>query len=319
MQAGMFFGTRRTVLALATALACTLVSVPAAQAREIRIVAPIPETASAPSNADDATGPPALRPLTPEESDILDKALSYDPSSLASAEPPPTLHRPSSSEQQALKVNRTDNNDGSSSVTVTQSLADSGIDANVGADINTAAPPPTGYLSDRPLAETTDSGGSGAAWASVGLPDVASVNARVDPVNEQGQVGTVVKHAIPVGQSLSLTLQGSYSVTRTMSQPASAPRSISGLPLMTAPAPAEQASSTPPPVWGSDNSLKLNILPTGTTLTADIATASNDPVTHNSISADQKLLGPLHVTTAVGDIGQPVTNKSITAGFQLNW
>jgi hypothetical protein len=40
---------------------------------------------------------------------------------------------------------------------------------------------------------------------------------------------------------------------------------------------------------------------------------------HDTLSADQKLFGPLHVTTAVSDIGQPVTNKSVTAGFKLNW
>lgn len=32
--------------------------------------------------------------------------------------------------------------------------------------------------------------------------------------------------------------------------------------------------------------------------------ASNDPVTHNTLSAEQKLYGPLQVTTAVTDFGQ---------------
>ena len=50
-----------------------------------------------------------------------------------------------------------------------------------------------------------------------------------------------------------------------------------------------------------------------------MTTASNDPVTHNTLSADQKLFGPLHVTTAVTDVGQPSESKSITAGFKLNW
>ena len=61
------------------------------------------------------------------------------------------------------------------------------------------------------------------------------------------------------------------------------------------------------------------ISPTGTTLAAGITTASNDPVTHNTLSADQKLFGPLHVTTAVSDIGEPTSKKSITAGFKLTW
>jgi len=42
-------------------------------------------------------------------------------------------------------------------------------------------------------------------------------------------------------------------------------------------------------------------------------------VTHNTFSADQKLYGPLHVTTAVTDVGQTTSSKSISAGFKLNW
>ncbi|MFY9880600.1 MAG: hypothetical protein WAK39_14545 [Pseudolabrys sp.] len=43
--------------------------------------------------------------------------------------------------------------------------------------------------------------------------------------------------------------------------------------------------------------------------------ASNDPVTHNTLSAEQKLYGPLQVTTAVTDFGQTSSSKSIS-GFQ---
>jgi len=72
-------------------------------------------------------------------------------------------------------------------------------------------------------------------------------------------------------------------------------------------------------VFGNERAVKFNILPTGTTLGAGFANASNDPVTHNTFSADQKLYGPLHVTTAVTDVGQITSNKSVTAGFKLNW
>jgi hypothetical protein len=88
------------------------------------------------------------------------------------------------------------------------------------------------------------------------------------------------------------------------------------LPLMTLPQPGVLAA---PQVFGNEKSVKFNILPTGTTLGAGVATASNDPVTHNTLSAEQKLYGPLQVTTAVTDVGQTTTNKSITAGFKLNW
>ena len=44
---------------------------------------------------------------------------------------------------------------------------------------------------------------SGAAWASVGVPNLAIVDARVDPSNDQGKLGTTFKHSIPVGSNFA--------------------------------------------------------------------------------------------------------------------
>lgn len=119
---------------------------------------------------------------------------------------------------------------------------------------------------------------------------------------------------MPIGSNFSMTLQNSYSVTGAYGTPQAGP---SDLPLMAMPtAPATQPT---PQVWGNERLAKFDVLPTGTTLAAGLASTSIDPVTHNKLSAEQKLYGPLHVTTAVTDIGQPVTNKSISAGFKLNW
>ena len=65
--------------------------------------------------------------------------------------------------------------------------------------------------------------------------------------------------------------------------------------------------------------MKFKVLPTGTTLAAGLASTSLDPVTHNRLSAEQKLLGPFTITTALTDVGQTTANKSISAGFKLNW
>jgi hypothetical protein len=80
-------------------------------------------------------------------------------------------------------------------------------------------------------------------------------------------------------------------------------------------------ASTPlaPQVFGNERAVKFNILPTGTTLAAGVVSASNDPVTHNTLSAEQKLYGPLQVTTAVTDFGQTSSSKGISAGFKLHW
>jgi len=88
------------------------------------------------------------------------------------------------------------------------------------------------------------------------------------------------------------------------------------MPLMTLPS---STGPTSPQVFGNEKAVKFNILPTGTTLGAGVTTASNDPVTHNTLSAEQKLYGPLQVTTAVTDFGQTTSSKSISAGFKLHW
>ncbi len=251
-------------------------------------------------------GPEA--PLTPEESALLGNALVFDPAALASP-PKKPLRLPGTSDKR-YEVKRTEKPDGSTTVVVKQPLP-TGWDNSVGADL---APSNTGASAayDRPLPTTRDGFGAGAAWASVGVPNIGSVDARVDPSNEQGKLGGTLKHSIPFGGRFAVTVQDTYSVTQTMAQPTGP----TDLPLMALPA---NPAPLTPQVFGNEKAVKFNILPTGTTLGAGVTTASNDPVTHNTLSAEQKVYGPLQVTTAVTDFGQTTSNKSITAGFKLHW
>ena len=196
--------------------------------------------------------------------------------------------------------------DGSTTVVVKQPVQTEWSNS-IGADLGPTTP--TAYPLPLPT-ERNNGMPAGAAWASVGVPNLASVDARVDPTNDQGKIGTAITHSF--GSRFAVTVQGSYSVTE-IGQPSS---SLGDLPLMTAPAPGAPARQQ---VFGNEKAVKFNIVPTGTTLGAGFANASNDPLTHNTFSADQKLYGPLHVTTAVTDVGQTTSNKSITAGFKLNW
>jgi hypothetical protein len=247
-------------------------------------------------------------PLTPEESALLGNALVFDPAVLATP-PKKPLRLPGTSDK-SYEVKRTEKPDGSTTVVVKQPLP-TGWDNSVGADL---APSNTGASAayDRPLPTTRDGFGAGAAWASVGVPNIGSVDARVDPSNEQGKLGGTLKHSIPFGGRFAVTVQDTYSVTQTMAQPTGP----TDLPLMALPA---TPAPLTPQVFGNEKAVKFNILPTGTTLGAGVTTASNDPVTHNTLSAEQKLYGPLQVTTAVTDFGQTTSNKSITAGFKLHW
>jgi hypothetical protein len=236
----------------------------------------------------------------------------FDPGRLASAHPAPTLHWPGLSDPHRLAVTRTNRPDGSSTVVVKQPLPAWGV--NVGADLGMGPAPTVTYQPDKPLTDSNERN-SGAAWASLGVADIATVDARVDPTNDQGRLGTTLKHSIPVGGEFKVTLQDSYSMTENFGEPTAA--APAGLPMMTLPQATGSAASSQ--VFANQPAVKFHILPTGTTLAAAVNSSSVDPVTHNTLSADQKLLGPLHVTTAVTDVGQTTVNKSITAGFKLNW
>jgi hypothetical protein len=268
---------------------------------------------SAAAAADAEVNPQADVPLTPEESAALGSALTVDAADLAGSQPVKPLRLPSLNDPNKFDISHSDRPDGSSTLSVKQPLA-SEWDAKVGADLSLAAAPADGATPSKPFALKPAGRDSGAAWASVGVADLATVDARVDPGSDQSKLGTTFKRSIPVGGKFSVTLQDSYSMTATFGAAAPAP---SDLPPMTEPA------ATPAPatqqIWGSQKAVKLDVLTTGTSLGAGVATASNDPVTHNTFSADQKLYGPLHLTTAVNDVGQPTISKRISAAFRLTW
>ena len=257
-----------------------------------------------PVSAQDATD---ATPLSAEESALLANALVFDPAALATA-PKKQLHMPGY-KAGGYDITRTQKPDGSRSFVVKQPLQTEWSNS-LGADLTPDKPSPL-HL---PLPTAQNDGlPAGAAWASVGVPNLASVDARIDPTNEQGKVGATLKRSVPFGSRFSVTVQDRYSVTDTFGQPSPGP---ADLPLMALP-PSDPAATSQ--VFGNEKTVKFNILPTGTTLGAGLATASNDPVTHNVFSAEQKLYVPLHVTTAVTDVGQSTSNKSIGARFKLNW
>ncbi|HEX3441179.1 MAG TPA: hypothetical protein VHT93_12605 [Pseudolabrys sp.] len=274
--------------------------------------------ASPPSNPTDQQSPsPSNAAPLPDESAVLSSVLTFDPAAMASM-PIKPLKQPSLGNRDTLAVTRTNSQpDGSGTVSVKQGLQQplpTNWSANVGTDLSLA--PNTSPLNSEfgqplPMRGARDSGG--AAWATLGVDNLASLDARVDPTNDQGRIGTTLQRSIPFGSRFSVTVQDTYSVTESFSNPgASAP---SDIPVMSMPA----ASANPAQVWDNQRGVKFGILPTGTTFGASTATSSIDPETHNTFSAEQKLLGPLNVTTAVTDIGKPTESKSIAAGFKFNW
>jgi hypothetical protein len=228
-------------------------------------LAAFPALAQEPAQTDNGALVPET-PLTPEESTILGNALVFDPVALAT--PPKKPLRIPGTFGTGYDVTRTERLDGSSTIVVKQPLQTEWSNS-VGAELG---PSNSGGGFERPLPATRDTP-AGAAWASVGVPRIGSVDARVDPSNDQGKFGTTLKQSIPFGGQFAVTLQGTYSVTETLGQPSSAP---SDIPLMRLPS---GPGGGAPQVFGNERAVKFNILPTGTTFGAGMTTASNDPVT----------------------------------------
>jgi hypothetical protein len=259
---------------------------------------------------------PPERPLTDDERAMLGRALSFDPAQLSLTTPEPALRKRYATASNRLDVSQTEQPNGGSTTVVTKSLS-ADWNAKIGADLNVAAPAPVSYQPDQPLPGSTMPRNSGAAWASVGVvPDLATVDARVDPGSDQGRIATTFQRSLPIGDKVFVSVHDSYAVSDTLGE-ANSTAAPAGLPVMALP--EQTASTTAAPVWTSDRGVKVNVLPTGTTLSAAVTSASSDAVTHNVLSADQRLYGPLHVTTTVTDVGESYGNQSISAGLKLNW
>ncbi len=93
-------------------------------------------------------------------------------------------------------------------------------DTRIGADMTVTRQPQT--MSEL-LSEKAANGGSapqssGTAWAAITAPGVGSIwdktaiEARVDPAQEQGRLGTSLSKSLPLNEQYSLTLQNGYNV-----------------------------------------------------------------------------------------------------------
>src|SRR5262245_21512962 len=171
------------------------------------LVAPVAVLAQdVPQVVDDSSALVPEAPLTPEENAMLGNALVFDPAALATP-PKKPLRLPRVSDKD-FDISRTEKPDGSSTVVVKQPLQTE-LSNTAGADLG----PTSGRSAfDHPLLTSGDSSPSGVAWASIGVANFGSVDARVDPFNEQGKVGTTLKQSIPFGGRFAVTLQNTYSV-----------------------------------------------------------------------------------------------------------
>jgi hypothetical protein len=286
------------------ALALAFATLPAA-AQSVTIGSPIVVEDLRP-----AIDPAAEPELSAEDSALIERAIA-DTASFSTT-PVKALRLPPSTASKALDLSRTDRPDGSGVVTFKKPLL-AEWDANIGADLGLAANTPGIYSRDNPLGVIRNDRSTGAAFASVGLSKFTSVDARVDPNSDQGRVATTFKHSLALGDAFSVSLQSRASLTESLGTPQPG---ASDIPLRVA---IGESTAPPARVWGNENVAKLDILSTGTTLGAGLSATSTDPLTHNTLSAEQKIYGPLGLATTVTDVGRASESKSLSARLKLTW
>ncbi|QOZ31711.1 hypothetical protein XH92_08345 [Bradyrhizobium sp. CCBAU 53421] len=204
----------------------------------------------------------------------------------------------------------TNNNaNGSSAVSVKQSVSPF-LDTRIGADM-TVAKQGTMTTSEQ-LSERLANGGSlpqsgGSAWASMSAPGVASiwdktsVEARVDPGADQSKVGTSLSKSVPLSEQYSLTLQGGYNM------------------IQQGVVPVPGVDGHPSRSYDTDQSARLSVTDTGTSITAGQTLSTSDDRWLRRVGAEQKLFDGVTVSGSVGETAQGTINKSIGAGYKRSW
>jgi hypothetical protein len=199
---------------------------------------------------------------------------------------------------------------GTSSVSVKQSISPF-WDTRIGADmtvVNQPAGTTSGDLLRQKISPNAPpENSSGSAWAAITAPgvgsiwDQTSIEARVDPGSDQSKLGTSLSKSVPLKDSYSLTLQNGYNVIQQGLVP------VPGVP------------AHPSRNYETDQSAKLSIGDTGTSLTAGRTLSSNDDKWLGKIGAEQKLFDGVTVSGSIGETPSGVTNKSFSAGFKHSW
>ncbi|MBS0534994.1 MAG: hypothetical protein JSR72_13130 [Proteobacteria bacterium] len=270
---------------------------------------PPPEVAAPSPPAASLDGDAPEKPLSDEERQKLNQALATDYFDFGDTKSAP-LRKRHASDAPGLNVSR----NGTNTVVFDKPIVPSAgqWNAKLGADLGMSADQVASANADNPLRVQQSNRNSDAAWASFGL-SAATVDARVNAGNDQGLVATTFKHSVPIGSALSLTLQSRTSVTERFGQGTTS----FDIPMMALP--VNDAAAVGSRVWGQENSAKFNIPATGTSFAAGVSATSADTVSHNTLSAEQKVYGPLQVSTSITDVGQTSENKSVNARFKFNW
>jgi hypothetical protein len=275
--------------------------------------APAAGTSNAPAAATDAdhADPGGVA----ADADIKDLELDWsqlnvDASTLATSPASKARLAPQPGSGTAASWSSSDRSDGSSAVSVKQSLSNF-LDTRVGADMNVAREPAT-LTESQLLAAKVANGGSlpqssATSWAAITAPGVGSiwdktaVEARIDPGQEQSRLGTSLSKSLPLNEGYSLTLENDYNLIQQGVVPVPG---IVGRPIRN---------------YETEQSAKLSIAETGTSFIAGQSLSSTDDKWLRKVGAEQKLFGGVSISGSIGETTYGPTNKSLSAGFRQSW
>jgi hypothetical protein len=267
--------------------------------------------ADAGKTGDTETQDPSLKDASVKDASIKDLELDWsqlnvDASTLGPSPKSKARVAPQTGSSTEMSWSSNDKGNGSSAVTVKQSLSDF-LDTKIGADMTVTRQPQT--LTE---SQILANGGnlpqsSGTAWAAITAPGVGSiwdktaVEARLDPSQEQSKLGTSLSKSLPLSEQYSLSLQNGYNLVEQGVIP------VPGI------------VGRPARDYETDQSAKLSIAETGTSFTADQTLSSTDDKWLRKVGAEQKLFGGVSISGSIGETPLGTVNKSLSAGFKQSW
>lgn len=234
--------------------------------------------------------------------------LNVDASTLTASEPKAgPAAKPAGGAEASWSNNAMPN--GRSAVSVKQSISPF-WDTRIGADM-TVARQGTATTSEL-LSEKLANGGSlpqssGTAWAAISAPgvgsiwDKTSIEARVDPGQEQSRLGTSLSKSLPLNEQYSLTLQNGYNLIQQGIVP------VPGI------------ISHPSRSHETEQSAKLSIADTGTSFMAGQTLSTSDDKWLRRVGAEQRLFDGVTISGSIGETPSGAANTSISAGFKRSW
>lgn len=199
--------------------------------------------------------------------------------------------------------------DGSSALTYGTKLP-SDFETKVGVDFGVASAP-IAPDADQLVKRSYGNGNNGSAWATLAVPtrpfgmEEPSLDAKYDSAGEQGKLGVGLSRKLPINGDFAMTFRNNYGVTSSMPTPA--------------PPGAPSVSSGLTQTWETKRVLQFDLLRTETAISAGEQMSSSEEKWLRSVSAEQKIYGPLSITGGISETTTGALDRSIRAGFKKTW